>query len=136
MAVEKEKLKANEVVAPTLFVGIGGTGGKIVKKVADLCAPAEKENINFVCLDTNVNDLSGVAAGKSKIRYVQTSNTQTVGSYLDYDEDTHRLVPRRNTKRTFDVRNGTTVRYSGTMMLNGKNTEYSTSVKLNFNKKK
>ena len=87
MAVEKEKLKANEVVAPTLFVGIGGTGGKIVKKVADLCAPAEKENINFVCLDTNVNDLSGVAAGKSKIRYVQTSNTPTVGSYLDYDED-------------------------------------------------
>lgn len=87
MAVQKEKLKTNEVVAPTLFVGVGGTGCKIVKKVADLCAPAEKENINFLCLDTNVNDLSDVANGKSKIYWVQTSNTQTVGNYLDYDEE-------------------------------------------------
>lgn len=82
-----EKIKTNEVEAPTLFVGVGGTGCKIVKKVADLCAPAEKENINFLCLDTNVNDLSGVANGKSNIYWVQTSNTQTVGSYLDYDEE-------------------------------------------------
>jgi hypothetical protein len=87
MAVNKEKLKANEVVAPTLFVGVGGTGSRIVKKVADLCLDEEKENINFLCLDTNVNDLSNVANGKSKIYWVQTSNTQTVGSYLDYDDD-------------------------------------------------
>ena len=66
MDSKKENLKANEVVAPTLFVGVGGTGCKIVKKVCDLCAPAEKENINFLCLDTNVNDLSGVANGKNK----------------------------------------------------------------------
>lgn len=82
-----EKLKTNEVAAPTLFVGVGGTGCKIIKKVSDLCAPAEKENINFLCLDTNVNDLSNVANAKSKIYWVQTSNTQTVGSYLDYDEE-------------------------------------------------
>ena len=87
MEIKKEKLKANEVAAPTLFVGVGGTGCKIVKKVADLCQPEEKENINFLCLDTNVNDLSDVANGKSKIYWVQTSNTQTVGSYLDYDEE-------------------------------------------------
>ena len=87
MANKKEKLKANEVVAPTLFVGVGGTGCKIVKKVADLCLPEEKENINFLCLDTNVNDLLSVANGKSTIYCVQTSNTQTVGSYLDYDEE-------------------------------------------------
>ena len=87
MEIKKEKLKPNEVVAPTLFVGVGGTGCKIVKKVADLCLPEEKENINFLCLDTNVNDLSDVANGKSKIYWVQTSNTQTVGSYLDYDEE-------------------------------------------------
>lgn len=87
MENKKENLKPNEVVAPTLFVGVGGTGCKIVKKVADLCAPEEKENINFLCLDTNVNDLSDVANGKSQIYWVQTSNTQTVGSYLDYDED-------------------------------------------------
>ncbi|MBR5521190.1 MAG: hypothetical protein IKU54_04255 [Oscillospiraceae bacterium] len=87
MENRKEKLKPNEVAAPTLFVGVGGTGCKIVKKVADLCAPEEKENINFLCLDTNVNDLSDIATGKSKIYWVQTSNTQTVGSYLDYDEE-------------------------------------------------
>ena len=83
----KEILKANEVKAPTLFVGVGGTGCKIVKKVAELCAPSESENINFLCLDTNVNDLTSVATSKAKIFYVQTSNTQTVGSYLDYDDD-------------------------------------------------
>ncbi len=87
METKKENVKPNEVAAPTLFVGVGGTGCKIVKKVADLCAPEEKENINFLCLDTNVNDLSDVANGKSKIYWVQTSNTQTVGSYLDYDEE-------------------------------------------------
>lgn len=87
MSENKEVLKTNEVSAPTLFVGVGGTGCKIVKKVADLCAPEEKENINFLCLDTNVNDLSSVANGKSKIYWVQTSNTQTVGSYLDYDDE-------------------------------------------------
>lgn len=87
MEKKKENLKPNEVAAPTLFIGVGGTGCKIVKKVADLCAPEEKENINFLCLDTNVNDLSDVANGKSKIYWVQTSNTQTVGSYLDYDEE-------------------------------------------------
>lgn len=87
METKKENLKPNEVVAPTLFVGVGGTGCKIVKKVADLCRPEEKENINFLCLDTNVNDLSDVANGKSKIYWIQTSNTQTVGSYLDYDEE-------------------------------------------------
>ena len=83
----KEKIKANEVAAPTLFVGIGGTGSKIVKKVAELCAPEETENINFLCLDTNVNDLGSVASSKANIYWVQTSNTQTVGSYLDFDED-------------------------------------------------
>ena len=87
MEIKTEKLKPNEVAAPTLFVGVGGTGCKIVKKVADLCAPEEKENINFLCLDTNVNDLADIANGKSKIFWVQTSNTQTVGSYLDYDEE-------------------------------------------------
>lgn len=87
METKREQLKANEVVAPTLFVGVGGTGCKIVKKVADMCAAQEKENINFLCLDTNVNDLSSVANAKTKINWIQTSNTQTVGNYLDYDEE-------------------------------------------------
>ena len=83
----KEILKPNEVKAPTLFIGVGGTGGKIVKKVAEMCRPEEKTNVNFAVLDTNVNDLTNVASSESKIYYVQTSTTQTVGDYLNYDQD-------------------------------------------------
>ena len=83
----KEIIKDNVVEAPTLFVGVGGTGSGIVRRVAEMCKPGEVENINFVCLDTNVNDLSSVAKSSAHIYYVQTSNTQTVGNYLDYDTD-------------------------------------------------
>lgn len=84
---KKELIKENIVEAPTLFVGVGGTGSGIVTKVAEMCRPGEVENIKFVCLDTNVNDLTNVAKSKADIYFVQTSNTQTVGSYLDYDDD-------------------------------------------------
>ena len=83
----KENLKNNVVEAPTLFVGVGGTGSRIVKGVAEMCRKGESENVNFLCLDTNVNDLSNVAKSGANIYYVQTSNTQTVGNYLDYDKD-------------------------------------------------
>lgn len=85
--MSKEIIKENVVAAPTLFIGVGGTGCNIVKRVAEKCRPGEKENINFVCLDTNVNDLSDIAKSSAHIYYVQTSNTQTVGDYLDYDQD-------------------------------------------------
>ena len=85
--MSREIIKDNVVDAPTLFVGVGGTGSDIVKMVAEMCRPGEVENISFVCLDTNVNDLSGVAKSKATIKAVQTSNTQTVGNYLDYDQD-------------------------------------------------
>ena len=85
--MSKENIKENVVEAPTLFVGVGGTGCRIVKRVAEMCRPTEVENINFICLDTNVNDLSSVAKSNSHIYRIQTSNTQTVGNYLDYDQD-------------------------------------------------
>lgn len=85
--MSKEIIKENVVAAPTLFIGVGGTGCNIVKRVAEMCRPGEVENVNFVCLDTNVNDLSSVASSNANIYYVQTSNTQTVGDYLDYDQD-------------------------------------------------
>ena len=79
--MNKELIKENVVDAPTLFIGVGGTGCDIVRQVAEMCRPKEKENINFVCLDTNVNDLSNVARSNAHIYYIQTSNTQTVGNY-------------------------------------------------------
>ena len=87
MTMAKEIVKNNQVEAPTLFIGVGGTGCDIVKRVAEMCRPGETQNISFVCLDTNVNDLSNISRSNAKIYYVQTSNTQTVGSYLDYDEE-------------------------------------------------
>ena len=83
----KERIKENVIDAPTLFVGVGGTGCRIVQRVAEMCRPGERENVNFVCLDTNVNDLASVSGSRSHIYTVQTSNTQTVGNYLDYDAD-------------------------------------------------
>ena len=85
--MSKENVKINKVEAPTLFIGVGGTGCNIVQRVAEMCRPGETKNVNFVYLDTNVNDLSNVAKSKSKTFYVQTSNTQTVGDYLAYDDD-------------------------------------------------
>ena len=85
--MRNENLKPNTVDAPTLFVGVGGTGSDIVRMVAEMCKPGEVENISFVCPDTNVNDLSNVENSGAKIYAVQTSTTQTVGDYLDYDED-------------------------------------------------
>ena len=85
--MKKEILKDNVVDALTLFVGVGGTGSKIVTRVAELCSPGEVENINFVCLDTNVNDLTHVDRSSAHIYSVQTSTNQTVGDYLDYDLD-------------------------------------------------
>ena len=78
----KEIIKENVVDAPTVFIGIGGTGCDIVKRVAEMCRPGETENINFACLDTNVNDLSAVAKSRAHIYYVQTSMRSNSRRYL------------------------------------------------------
>ena len=48
MSKSKEILKANEVSAPTLFVGVGGTGCKIVKKL-QIFAHLKKRKILTFC---------------------------------------------------------------------------------------
>ena len=78
-----EKLKEN-AVPRTLFVGVGGTGSAVVRLVQKKCRGTEFDNISFVVLDTNVNDLEKVSDGQ-KIFAVQTSSTQSVGDYLNYD---------------------------------------------------
>ena len=91
---KKEKLNHDVVNAPTLFVGVGGTGSEIISTLQKMCIDNGMEmkpdgnlnNINFVCLDTNVNDLKENLKTPGHLYYVQTSNTQTVGSYLNNDK--------------------------------------------------
>lgn len=80
-----EKLKEN-YVPRTLFVGLGGTGSSVVQMLAKKCRGSETDNVSFVVLDTNVNDLEKVSSGQ-KIYAIQTSSTQSVGDYLNYDRD-------------------------------------------------
>lgn len=66
---------------------MAGTGCKIITAVAEKCDPAEVQNIRFIGFDTNVNDLQEVSKSGARIYRVQTSNPQTVGNYLNHDED-------------------------------------------------
>ena len=84
--MKKEILKDNVVDALTLFVGVGGTGSKIVTRVAELCSPGEVENINFVCLDTNVNDLTlyimMIMIGVLNLENTKNSNIKEEGIFV------------------------------------------------------
>lgn len=83
---QKEKLEANKVNAPILFIGVGGTGCKIIKGVADRAIADDTSNIRFVAMDTDVNDLIKVDSGAELI-LIQTSSTRTVENYLKNDAD-------------------------------------------------
>lgn len=71
--------------APTLLVGLGGTGSDIVQKVFERATPRQRENIGFVIFDTDVNELRVIEEKTPQIRTVQTSTRLTVGEYLDVD---------------------------------------------------
>jgi len=71
--------------APTLLVGLGGTGSDIVQKVYDRATAKQRENISFVIFDTDVNELRVIEEKTPQIRTIQTSTRLTVGEYLDVD---------------------------------------------------
>ena len=71
--------------APTLLVGLGGTGSEIVQKVFERATPRQRENIGFVIFDTDVNELRVIEEKTPQIRTVQTSTRLSVGEYLDCD---------------------------------------------------
>lgn len=73
--------------APTLLVGLGGTGCKIVERVSKLVTEEQRNNIAFAVFDTDINDLRGIQARNPFIKTIQTSTKQTVGEYLN--KDTH-----------------------------------------------
>ena len=85
MIAKKEKLGINHTPA-TLFVGVGGIGSDIVRRVAEMCAPGETDSIRFVSMDTNANDLKKVKGSKAVITTIQTSSPQRVLDYLKSDD--------------------------------------------------
>lgn len=81
----KEKLGINKTAA-TLFVGCGGIGSDIVARVVGRCRDGETDNLRFVAMDTNANDLKCVRASKGNIVPIQTSSTKSVLDYLKNDD--------------------------------------------------
>ncbi len=72
-------------IAPTLILGLGGTGSRIVEKVAEKVSESEtgqSERIAFVVFDTDINDLGRIRDDNPSIFTVQTSTRNTVGQYL------------------------------------------------------
>lgn len=65
--------------APTLLIGLGGTGCKIVQKVSNLVTPEQRKKIAFVMFDTDINELREVEESSPFIKTIQTSTRQTVG---------------------------------------------------------
>jgi len=82
----KEKLTHNTPPA-TLFVGVGGIGSGIVRKVAERCKKGEADNLRFVAMDTNANDLREIGESNAVVTSIQTSSTRTVLDYLKDDSD-------------------------------------------------
>lgn len=85
----KETLAFN-TTKETLFVGVGGIGSDIVTRVAKMCRGTEADNIRFVAMDTNANDLNEVKNSGARVTHVQTSSTRSVLDYLKKDEDSRK----------------------------------------------
>ncbi|MCL1917276.1 MAG: tubulin-like doman-containing protein [Peptococcaceae bacterium] len=77
------------MLAPTLIVGLGGIGSKITAKLSAMITDErQRERINFVIFDTDVNELGKIKRENPFIHTVQTSTNMTVGDYLHLDEFT------------------------------------------------
>ena len=73
------------MIAPTLLVGLGGTGSKIVCRVSKMVTEEQRRHIGFAVFDTDINELREIQAENPFIRTIQTSTKLTVGEYLHID---------------------------------------------------
>ena len=71
------------MLAPTLIVGLGGTGSKVVSMVARKTNTKQRKHVRFVCIDTDVNDLRKLHEQNPSIITIQTSAPYSVGEYLN-----------------------------------------------------
>lgn len=68
--------------APTLIVGLGGAGTKIVSRVTKLVSEEQRKNISFVVIDTDANELNSVVREYPSAKAIQISDRMQVGEYL------------------------------------------------------
>lgn len=73
------------MIAPTLLVGLGGTGSKIVCRVSKMVTEEQRRHIGFAVFDTDINELREIQEENPFIRTIQTSTKLTVGEYLNID---------------------------------------------------
>lgn len=72
------------MIAPTIIIGLGGRGSDICCKVSRLVQNEEqRKRIRFVCIDTDVNDLTQRKKEDSRIITIQTSAPYMVSNYLE-----------------------------------------------------
>ena len=71
--------------APTLIVGLGGTGSSIVNKVCQMVTEEERQRIGFAVFDTDANEMKEIRESNPSIATIQTSTNLSVGEYLDID---------------------------------------------------
>lgn len=72
--------------APTLIVGLGGTGSKVALKVANKVSEEQRQKIGFAVFDTDVNELREIKEKNPFVHTIQTSTKLSVGEYLDIDK--------------------------------------------------
>ncbi len=71
--------------APTLIVGLGGTGSSIVLRVSQKVTEEQRQQIGFAVFDTDVNELREIKKKNPFVHTIQTSTKLSVGEYLDID---------------------------------------------------
>lgn len=87
------------MIAPTLLVGLGGTGSKIVCRVSQMVTEEQRKRIGFAVFDTDINELREIREANPFIKTIQTSTKLTVGEYLNIDTHArHRLSHRISTE--------------------------------------
>ena len=77
----RQELKAK--LPLTLFVGLGGTGCDIIRRISEMTNSDQRQFIRFVAFDTDANELRELRHAVSGLFSVQTSQRMTVGQALD-----------------------------------------------------
>ena len=73
------------MIAPTLLVGLGGTGSKIIARVSKLVTEEQRDHLGFAVFDTDINELREIQKETPFIKIIQTSTKLSVGEYLNID---------------------------------------------------